>query len=185
MFSGNLFFSLAFLFAFLSGFHVHAYPSSPRHAPAHSIFSRGTPRQIQGFLDAHNIIRSLHNATALTWSVDLAGKAETWADRCEFKHSNGILSDIPYGENIVAGTGNFPITAAVATFVQDQDQYDPANPSYLHFTQVVWKSTTELGCAVAQCPGLFDNTISTPSLYVCLYNPAGNVIGHAPENVEV
>jgi len=185
MFAVNLFYALVLIFAVVPRFSVQAYPSSLRHAPTHSIFSRGTPRQIDAFLDAHNTIRSLHNATALTWSVDLAKKAESWADRCEFKHSDGVLSDTPYGENIVAGTGNFQITAAVATFVQDQDQYDPANPSYLHFTQVVWKSTTELGCAVAQCPGLFDNTIGIPSLYVCLYNPAGNVIGHAPENVQI
>ena len=31
-------------------------------------------------------------------------------------------------------------------------QYNPNNPTYSHFTQVVWKSTTQLGCAVATCP---------------------------------
>lgn len=30
-------------------------------------------------------------------------------------------------------------------------EYDPNNPTYSHFTQVVWKSTTQLGCAVANC----------------------------------
>ncbi|KAF9569261.1 PR-1-like protein [Agrocybe pediades] len=185
MFIFELFYVLALALSFGPQFYVHAYPASLKHAPASSIHSRGTRRQADVFLNAHNAIRALHNATALTWSDDLAQKAESWADRCEFKHSNGVLSDQLYGENIVAGTGVFPISAAVATFVQDQDKYDPANPSYLHFTQVVWKSTTELGCAVARCPGLFDNSIGLASLYVCLYNPVGNVIGQAPENVEI
>jgi len=34
--------------------------------------------------------------------------------------------------------------------------YDPKNPTYSHFTQVVWKGTTQVGCAVATCSGIFD-----------------------------
>ncbi|KAF4619544.1 hypothetical protein D9613_005278 [Agrocybe pediades] len=120
MFIFELFYVLALALSFGPQFYVHAYPASLKHAPASSIHSRGTRRQADAFLNAHNAIRTLHNATALTWSDDLAQKAESWADRCEFKHSNGVLSDQLYGENIVAGTGVFPISAAVATFVQDQ-----------------------------------------------------------------
>lgn len=107
---------------------MNAYPSSLRHAPAHSVYSRGTPRQVAAFLDAHNTIRAQHNATALTWSDDLAQKAESWADRCQFQHSNGVLSDQLYGEIVAAGTGLFPISAAVATFVQDKGKHISAFP---------------------------------------------------------
>ena len=32
--------------------------------------------------------------------------------------------------------------------------YNPNNPTYSHFTQMVWKATTQLGCAVTTCaPG--------------------------------
>lgn len=33
--------------------------------------------------------------------------------------------------------------------------YDPINPVPSHFTQVVWKETTEVGCAVQRCNGIF------------------------------
>ncbi|KAF8969420.1 CAP domain-containing protein [Flammula alnicola] len=141
--------------AILFFFAVHALPQPVLNSIA------------RPFLDSHNV------------------KAELWADRCQFKHTNGVLSNELYGENIVAGTGSFPIDAAVATFVADQGKYNPANPSYLLFTQVVWKSTTELGCAVSLCDGIFDKSLGKASLYVCLYNPVGNVIGQAPENVQI
>jgi hypothetical protein len=46
--------------------------------------------------------------------------------------------------------------------------YDPKNPTYSHFKQVVWKSTTQVGCAVATCSGIFDASagvsLTVPSL---------------------
>ena len=33
--------------------------------------------------------------------------------------------------------------------------YDPNNPQPSHFTQVVWKATQQLGCAVQNCNGIF------------------------------
>lgn len=55
-----------------------------------------------------------------------------------------------------------------------------------HFTQVVWKSTTLLGCAVATCSsGLRGQGFSWAkgTLVVCRYSPAGNVIGQFATNV--
>ena len=46
-----------------------------------------------------------------------------------------------------------------------------------HFTQVVWKSTTQLGCGIASCPGLFGESRGTATYHVCLYDPVGNVVG--------
>ena len=78
------------------------------------------------------------------------------------------------GTNLAAGTGAFDAKAAVALFMSDAAAYDPANPTLSHFTQVVWKNTTELGCAAALCDSIFDQ----PATYhVCVYAPTGNVIG--------
>jgi hypothetical protein len=34
-------------------------------------------------------------------------------------------------------------------------EYDAGNPQPSHFTQVVWKATTQIGCAVQTCNGIF------------------------------
>jgi hypothetical protein len=44
-----------------------------------------------------------------------------------------------------------------------------------HFTQVVWKASRALGCGRATCKGL--------DLWVCQYDPPGNVMGAFGANV--
>jgi len=44
-----------------------------------------------------------------------------------------------------------------------------------HYTQVVWRATQKLGCALGRCPGL-----AFPSTIVCDYGPGGNVNGQKP-----
>ena len=41
-----------------------------------------------------------------------------------------------------------------------------------HYTQIVWSNSTEVGCGMVTCDG-FD-------IWVCQYNPAGNVVGQRP-----
>ena len=121
-------------------------------------------------LTGHNSFRALHGASPLTWSDTLANAAKTWASGCKFDHSGGkvgnyggTLSDgfclfvedthVELAENLAAGSGDgFTITDAINLWTAEAKDYDPNNPTYSHFTQVVWKSTTELGCAVVTCP---------------------------------
>ncbi len=45
-----------------------------------------------------------------------------------------------------------------------------------HFTQVVWKGTSEIGCGATNCPGM--------GWYLtCEYKQAGNVISQFKDNV--
>ena len=44
-----------------------------------------------------------------------------------------------------------------------------------HFTQVVWRGTTQVGCGHSQCKG--------NDIWVCNYDPAGNWDGQYRENV--
>ncbi len=41
-----------------------------------------------------------------------------------------------------------------------------------HYTQIVWRGTTTLGCAVARS--------SFREVWVCEYSPAGNIVGQRP-----
>lgn len=62
--------------------------------------------------------------------------------------------------------------------------YNPDNPTASHFTQVVWKSTTHVGCAVVECNLSLYNPSWWPAKYVvCNYSPAGNVEGEYKDNV--
>ncbi|MEP2023182.1 CAP domain-containing protein, partial [Reichenbachiella sp.] len=41
-----------------------------------------------------------------------------------------------------------------------------------HYTQIVWKNTTEIGCAKTLCDGSV--------IWICNYNPPGNFVGQKP-----
>jgi uncharacterized protein YkwD len=135
-------------------------------------YSKPAPAQYKAqvaALAAHNKIRALHHVPNLVWDDTLARYATRHANKCEFRHSSS-----PYGENLAAGYST--ITAAVNTWYAEQAKYNYSKPGFArstgHFTQMVWKSTKELGCGYAVCNG--EN--GTPGTYwVCEYNPAGNI----------
>jgi len=131
-------------------------------------------------VDGHNSIRAQHGASPLSWSDDLASSAQSWAEGCQFRHSDGAVG--PFGENLAAGTGSFTAAAAVSAFASDG--FDPAHPTFTHFTQMVWKATTQVGCGVASCGNIFDPKFGPATYHVCLYNPVGNVIGQEQLNVQ-
>lgn len=128
----------------------------------------------QDIIDYHNRVRAEHSAPALTWNQDLANYAQNYLDgsQCNFAHSGG-----PYGENIALGYS--PHEAMVAWYDEYQ-QYDYASGQFSsstgHFTQMVWKDTTEVGCATINCDGW------GPYL-ACEYTPRGNIIGEFTSNV--
>ncbi|KAH9946689.1 CAP domain-containing protein [Amylocystis lapponica] len=153
-------------------------------APTDPPSSGGTSQSdIDQYLSDHNSFRAQHGAAALTWSNDLATAAQKWANGCQFKHSGGTLG--PYGENLAAGTGSsYGIDAAIKSWTDEVSQYDSTNPQPSHFTQVVWKATTQVGCAVQECSGIFDPSFGLAKYYVCEYFSQGNVIGNFGQNVQ-
>ncbi|KAF7303386.1 Fruiting body protein SC7 [Mycena indigotica] len=93
-----------------------------------------------------------------------------------------------------AGTGKYGIEKAIVSSDErsaDGDgagDYDPKNPVPSHFTQVVWRGTTQVGCALTVCaPGtIFDPKFTnTAEYYVCEYAPPGNIIGQFDQMVSV
>ncbi|KAI9890442.1 MAG: hypothetical protein M1814_003926 [Vezdaea aestivalis] len=127
-------------------------------------------------LETHNLIRAQHNVTTLAWNTSLASSASAWSSGCVWKHSGG-----PTGENLAAGFLN--TTAAVKAWGDERRLYDWRKPDFAedtgHFTQVVWKATSSVGCGRKLC-----STDTTPGWYVvCEYWPSGNVIGDFEKNV--
>ncbi|PSR72395.1 hypothetical protein PHLCEN_2v11738 [Hermanssonia centrifuga] len=68
---------------------------APSPTGASSSSDSTSSSDIDQYLTAHNSIRSQHGASPLTWSDDLASKAQQWANGCVFQHSGGTLG--PFG----------------------------------------------------------------------------------------
>ena len=65
-----------------------------------------------------------------------------------------------------------------------QDQPDMSNfRQWGHFTQIVWKKTTSVGCHVQYCPPGTMSPNMGAFFSVCNYFPPGNVGGAYKENV--
>ncbi|CCL98572.1 uncharacterized protein FIBRA_00573 [Fibroporia radiculosa] len=154
--------------------------SNTASAPAPATTSNTT--EAQEYLNTHNNWRQFYDTDALTWGDDLQQAAQAYADSCVFANPAPSTLGVSAGANLAAGTGLFAPYQAVDEFMTDLSQYNPQDPSYLHSTQVLWKNTTQLGCANAQCSNILDE----PATYhVCLYHPAGNIVGQAQFNVQV
>jgi glioma pathogenesis-related protein 2 len=145
-------------------------------------------------LSQHNTYRTTHRAPALTSSESLNNSAQSWAEHLAstgtFEHSGtpGV------GENLYAYYTTDPsidsaalANGAVQDWYKEVASYDYANPGFSletgHFTQVVWKSSTEVGCGVAQGTASSNGTQFNAFYVVCQYTPPGNVQGQFPANV--
>ena len=136
-----------------------------------------TAAEIQEWLDAHNKHRSLHGVPPVTWSNTVAASAQAWVDTCPSGHSSSS-----YGENMSYASYSRTPTNVVDGWYSEVSLYDYNNPGFSyatgHFTQVVWKNTTQIGCGYRTgCSGPWAN------IWVCQYNPPGNYAGQFPANV--
>lgn len=126
-------------------------------------------------LDAHNKYRAQHKVGDLSWDVDTYNYAKNNADNYD---CSGVLTHThgKFGENLAAGFKDGAST--VAAWVDEPILYSDASFVYNHFTQVIWKGSTKVGCAYKDCRK------SNWGLYVvCEYDPYGNVIGQGSKNV--
>ncbi|KAF9654339.1 PR-1-like protein [Thelephora ganbajun] len=157
---------------------------SANPSPAGTLNKTGTNSITKESLTGHNSFRALHGASPLTWNDSLAAAAQSWVSGCKFEHSGGKVG--PFGENLAAGSGGYTVTDAINGWTGEAKDYNPGNPVPSHFTQVVWKSTTEVGCAVITCPpgSIFDASYGNAQFIACEYSPPGNVIGEFGQNVQ-
>ncbi len=137
---------------------------------------------IARLLYVHNQARKTVGVPPLAWSDELANYSQRWADHlaasgCRFEHrpESGEWRQL-YGENLFMGTaGYYDVGDAVESWISEKQYYsgEPLHDGNWHasghYTQVVWHSTTHVGCAQVLCNG--------EMILVCNYAPAGNVLG--------
>ncbi|TVU40939.1 hypothetical protein EJB05_14425, partial [Eragrostis curvula] len=137
----------------------------------------------QDFVNLHNTARADVGVGPVSWDNNVAAYAQNYAAQrqgdCALKHS----SNSPYGENIfVGGAGKaWSASDAVGLWVAEKQYYHhdtnscsaPAGQSCGHYTQVVWRKSTAIGCGRVVCSngGVF---------IICSYNPPGNFVGQSP-----
>jgi len=146
-------------------------------------------------VDAHNAKRNLHVDTNPVTAADIevSCQAYWWANKMAeeefFDHAYGDDRPSDQGENLAKSASWGRIHAEL---VPEIGWYDEEEPNYNyatggsnggvigHFTQMVWRETTEIGCAERkiQRENAWNYTYS-----VCRYNPTGNWIGEYTEQV--
>ena len=152
----------------------------------------GEPPELMGITLLHNQMRAMVQTTtplpALQWEPALAATAAAWVAQCNdtmapiglVDHNAGRSTGHPYyvGENIYASGGAATAQGAMTSWGAEKPNYNPTtgacNGTCGHYTQIVWRTTLKLGCALGSCPGLtYSSTI------VCDYGPGGNTGGLA------
>ncbi|MFB6889352.1 CAP family protein [Kitasatospora sp. NPDC056327] len=141
-------------------------------------------------LQAHNQYRARHGAPALV--TDPAAQEYARSRAAVVSASEGLSAghgglDPGYGENQYWHGSDGPARAtcrqAVDTWYAQGRAYDFTRPGYSPgtglFTQVVWRSTTRLGCARSHGRG----SAWYETYVICSYGPPGNVLSQFPENV--
>jgi pathogenesis-related protein 1 len=122
----------------------------------------------------------------------LADTAQRYADElktsqaCKLIHSDitGLGENLFWGSPVDYSDGTSKVqvvtpTQVIGSWSREKVDYNFAANTCAsgkvcgHYTQMVWKSTTEIGCGKAVCP---DHS----QIWVCHYKPAGNIIGQRP-----
>jgi len=136
--------------------------------------------EAKSMVDAHNAVRAQVGVGPLAWDAALGDFAQryvgTLAKSCDLQHSK----DSGFGENLAAWSGNSPPARAITLWAEEKASYRSAGGPFRnadmaagHYTQVVWRATTHVGCGRTHCSkGGVDWTLVS-----CNYSPPGNMMG--------
>jgi hypothetical protein len=154
-------------------------------------------------LKAHNDARQKYGAPPLEYHKNLARIAQPWANHLVGLYAEGSWPADPHnpgakgkvGENIhrIGAAGQYKPgsiepdhTKPVLEWLSEVKNYNLEskvakykNKQYLHFTQLVWKATTTVGCGFAL---IYLPDGSFKAVWVCNYLPAGNTQGEFKNN---
>ena len=131
-------------------------------------------------LAEQNAERERVGVPRLEWSGKLAADAQEWADQLaregDLRHAPRAANP-DEGENLwMGGKGYYGAEAMIDTFLAEKTAYRPGTFPQIsatghwedvgHYSQIVWRNTRQVGCAVARGQDM--------DFLVCRYLPAGN-----------
>ena len=166
--------------------------SAPAAAPAATLPSRNWPGPAdrgetvlrQAVLDTHNMARARFGVAPLAWSDELAAGAMVHA---RYMARTGVYGhDRTPGRRKIAGEnlwrgqrGLFAYETMIGVMIEEARHFRPgvfpnisrtgAWLDVAHYTQIVWPTTTSVGCALASS--------ASTDYFVCRYSPTGNKDG--------
>lgn len=133
-------------------------------------------------LQFHNEARNAVGTADLVWSNELSLYAQQWADQlakngCQFKHrGSGDTNGKSYGENIAYSSGSYSLLNASKAWYSEIEKFQNVALSGTnwydtgHYTQMVWRTTKEVGMGIAKCS-------NGATIVVANYDPPGNYMG--------
>lgn len=132
-----------------------------------------TANEITELLTAQNTIRAAAGLKPFAWNCELAALAQEWANKGVFAHRD----EAQYGENLfVSSNGATRAVASIERWFAEKEFWNAdaatcqAGKVCTHYTQIVWGTTTEVGCGINR-----SGSVKWKLLLVCNYNPPGNV----------
>jgi uncharacterized protein YkwD len=160
---------LFFVLLSLGGFSQNSY----------SIYNDSSFKE--NMLAVQNKYRSELGVPGLAWNDSLAKESLKWAEHLTdintMKHSETTA-----GENIASGLNVDYVTLVDISWGKEKSDFvygafpncsKSNNWQHVgHYTQMIWKNTTEVGCAIAKK--------KEKMFLVCRYNPPGNFMGEKP-----
>lgn len=150
--------------------------------------SKVARQDAQAMLDYHNRVRAEVGNAPVRWSSQIARFAQQRADDIartrRFEHLPQGRN--PYGENLAQGafsgqTAAYTVIDACEGWHGEKAKMprnarvmtvDLFNRGVGHYTQMVWKGSTEIGAGIAQ----YQDRGTTFVVVVCCYSPAGNLM---------
>jgi len=162
------------------------------HSTAQAATKVSTAEQ-EAILALHNQYRAAAGVAPLVWDDQLAADAQAWVDALverggALAHSNPADPGDPAtgsakgeGENLAGGQS---AATAPTQWYEEKPLFDAAsnksgfndtNPDWVnwgHYTQMMWSTTTTIGCGTAPGPRY--------QITSCRYRPPGNFDGQLP-----
>ncbi|XP_055471269.1 cysteine-rich secretory protein 1-like [Psammomys obesus] len=133
-------------------------------------------------VNKHNQLRRMvsppgSDLLKMQWNHDAQRNAQSWANKCMYHHSPEEFRTIDKkcGENIFMANYLTSWSSVIQNWFDEYNDFvigfGPNKPGAKvgHYTQIVWNSTYQVACGIAECP---ENPLNF--FYVCHYCPAGN-----------